>query len=383
MNRANPSPTIIYAANRAFALTNSRLPLMRRMRDAGWRVVVATGEDDLSRELTREGFIFERVEFSRGSFAPCKDWVSYRLLCRIYRKHRPELVHHFHAKPVIMGSLAAAKSQGRNPPLIINTITGLGFPFGKRGLARFFAGIGYHLSLRHSAATIFQNPDDLDLFLRKGWVKNDNARLLIGSGVDTERFKPIPNVSSRDSPRVLMVARLLRQKGIQEFIEAAEKVKQNFPQARFQLAGEWQESHPDAYPREKIEHAAQTGTIEFLGFLRQIEAVLPQVDIFLMPSYYREGVPRALLEAASCGLPVIGADVPGTRDVIVDGETGFLVPTRDSQALADRVEELLSDPALCIRLGAASREWVKEHCDLKVVTEKQLDIYRSLLDLGP
>ena len=175
-----------------------------------------------------------------------------------------------------------------------------------------------------------------------------------------------------------MVGRLLWQKGVREFMAAATYVRALLPRVRFQLAGEFDEQHPDAIGRTELGNALATTQIEFLGYIENMEQVLPKIYAFVLPSYYREGVPRVVLEAAACGVPSIGADVPGIREVIAEGETGFLVPPRDGTVLGERVMRLLSDVEIRNRMGRAARRRAVARFDIDVITDRQLAVYRSL-----
>ena len=366
----------VLVANRGFGLVGSRRLLMRRLQSKGWEVIAATADDNYSLELTGEGIGREVVHFVRAAFSPMADVLALRALRRIYSRYRPQLVHHFNAKPVILGTVAARLARDRGP-LVVNTITGLGNAFASGGLTRRLAGLGYRIALRHADATIFQNRDDQRLFLEKKWVQATRAELIVGSGVDLERFRP-PERDNFESPRILMAGRLLWQKGVREFMGAATHVRALLPRVRFQLAGEFDEKHPDAIGRTELRNALATTPIEFLGYIENMEQVLPEIYAFVLPSYYREGVPRVVLEAAACGVPSIGADVPGIREVIAEGETGFLVPPRDGTVLGERLMQLLSDVEIRNRMGRAARRRAEARFDVDVITDRQLAVYRSL-----
>jgi glycosyltransferase involved in cell wall biosynthesis len=175
-----------------------------------------------------------------------------------------------------------------------------------------------------------------------------------------------------------MVGRLIWQKGVRELVEVASILRQRFPTVKFQLAGEWDPSHPDAVDRHFVESAVADGRIEFLGFRTDLESLLPTASVFVLPSRYREGTPRSLLEAAACGVPVVAFDVPGSREAIVDGETGFLLPSRDVVGLARAVGQLLSDDGLRARMGRAARAFVEDRFDATRITAATLNVYREL-----
>jgi glycosyltransferase involved in cell wall biosynthesis len=366
--------TAILVANRGFALTSSRLPLMRHLMAHGYKVVVATSDDDHAERMRSEGIVVEPVTFHRGGFAARKDARAFRTLRRIFRRHRPDFIHQFHAKPVILGTLAARQVLGRDVR-IVNTITGLGHAFIMGGAVRTLAGLGYRLALRRTDRTIFQNSDDMQLFIEEGWVREHEAVLVRSSGVDTEVFQP--GDGPVDPPIVLLVGRMLRQKGVGEFVEAAGLIKARVPEARCVLGGEWDDIHPDALPREVVDRAVEAGHIEYIGYVSTLPELLPTISMFVLPSY-REGVPRVVLESAACGVPTVGANVPGTREAIEDGVNGFLVPVREVQSLADRVVQLLEDRELRDKMGQAALERVRSEFDVRVVMQKYLAVYRAL-----
>lgn len=365
---------VIFVANRAFALTNSRFLLMQHFLKLGWRVVAATALDKSSDRLLKTRVIIEPVEFDRGGLSLWHDMKAFFSLIYIFRKYRPQLIHHFHAKPMILGNLAVRFVGNAK---VVNTVTGLGHAFITGGITRYLAIAGYRLLVTGGNITIFQNRDDMQLFIKNGWIPKDKARLIISSGVDTKRFYP-KNLKKNETKRVLMVARLLWQKGVREFVEAAELIKREYLNVRFQLAGEWDPVHPDAVEKAWVYSAVNKGIIEFLGYIDNMEELLRTIDVFVLPSYYREGVPRVLLEAAACGVPVVTTNVPGCREVVVDGETGYLVPPRNSKALAIAINKILTNSALRNRMGQAGRRLVEKEFDIRAITRKQLRIYREI-----
>jgi glycosyltransferase involved in cell wall biosynthesis len=295
-------------------------------------------------------------------------------LTRLYRERQPSLVHHFHAKPILIGGIA---SLGFPDAIVINTVTGLGYAFDQGGLVRLVSTLGYRCLLRRRGCTIFQNPDDRTLFVERGWIPKKKAHLIVSSGVDTSRFKPAPEPSVRSRPVVLMIARLIRQKGIREYIEAAQIVHAEHPEVRFQLAGEWDREHPDAVDREWLLSTARRGDVDFLGYIQDVAEQMRQSDLFVLPSYYREGVPRVLLEAASCGLPLVTTDVPGCRETVVEGQTGYLVPPRDPRALATAINRLVENPELRRRLGRAGYARVRTGFGIDAITDQTLAVYQT------
>jgi glycosyltransferase involved in cell wall biosynthesis len=367
--------TLVLAANRGYALSSSRSGLIQTFLEHGWRVVIATADDDESRDLEAAGAILEPVEFNRGGLALGADFRAYRRLSSIYRYYQPALTHHFHAKPVILGSIAARRTLGGSVK-IANTITGLGHAFVSGGIAANLAGLGYRAALPGADTTIFQNRDDQQLFLENSWVTSSNSKLIIGSGIDVDRFVSSPRpMTSETAPMIVMLGRLLNQKGVPEFIEVANQIRKQWPNARFIWAGEADEAHPDSVSTQWM-RAQQA--IEYVGRLDDVTDLLAKADLLLFPSSYREGVPRAVMEAAASGLPTVGFDVPGVREAVIDGQTGYLVPVKDSQTMAKRVAELLHDDEKRSQMGEAAQALAVDAFDRKAIEGQHIALYRDL-----
>lgn len=367
-------PVVIFAANRGYALTSSRTYLIRHFIDSGWQVVLATAADDESRSLCDLGAQLEPVSINRGGLSLWTDMKAYSRFTQIYRKWQPKLIQHFHAKPVIFGTLAAKRTLGDNVQ-VVNTITGLGHAFVTGGMSARLAGWGYATALPHSDMTIFQNRDDLGLFLQKAWVEDPRCRFIPGSGVDVKRFEMV-NRESRDdqSPIIVMLGRLLRQKGIPEFIEVAHRIQAIRPQARFLLAGEEDSVHPDSVTAKWIK---EQRAVEYIGRLDDVLPLLSKADLLLFPSY-REGLPRVVMEAAATGLPTVAFDVPGVREAVRNGKTGYLVEYCDLDMLTQRVRELLENPGKRLRMGRDAREMVVQEFDIRMVNKRYLNLYQEL-----
>jgi glycosyltransferase involved in cell wall biosynthesis len=366
---------IIFVANKGYAILNSRKNWLQHFLSKGWCVIVATADDKDCKVLNEMGVICEPILFHRGGLSFIDDFNAYRRLSNIYRKWKPAIIHHFHAKPVILGSLAARNTL-KSSVKIINTITGLGHAFIKEGLTGKLAGLGYRISLRKSEVTVFQNKDDRHLFIKQKWITIDKARLIVSAGVDTKYYSFVNRENNESNrPVVLMLGRLLRQKGILEFIDVANRSRHILPNARFILAGEEDLQHPDAISVKSIDIK---GPIEYIGRVSDVIPVILKADLFLFPSY-REGVPRAVLEAASMGLPTIGFDVPGVREAVIDNHTGFLVPFKDVEALADKVILLLNNKKLRLRMGKTARLLMEDAFDSAIIEKKYFQIYREFI----
>lgn len=368
----------MFSANRGYALTSSRRPLIETFLAGGWRVVIATTDDAESQELVDMGAVLEPISVERGGPSLLGDLSVFRRFKEVGKKWQPVLVHNFHAKPVIMGTLAARTITTTTGTCtrIVNTITGLGRTFVAGRLSRTLASAGYRLASRQADATVFQNEDDRDLFLKRGWITRDRARLIVGSGVDIERFRFVQRRGRVPSQlKVLMISRLLGQKGVPEYAEAATRIRRKLPGTRFLLAGEFDPSHPDALNEEWV--SAQQA-LEFVGYKSDVVPLLASADLLVFPSYYREGVPRAVMEAAATGLPTIAFDVPGVREAVRHRVSGLLVPVHDVDSLVSRIQEVLLDEDLRIGMGQAARELAVEAFDIRLIHDQYVALYQSL-----
>ncbi|MBN7797780.1 glycosyltransferase family 4 protein [Parahaliea mediterranea] len=367
------APCVLFSANRGYALTSSRSGIIRHFLSQGWEVVIATADDAESRSLVEAGVKLEVVHFSRGGFSPLVDFLAWLRFRRILHTYHPVLVHNFHAKPVILGTLVG-KSKRNGSPAVVNTITGLGHAFIKGGWLSKLAGIGYRMAVPRCDATIFQNRDDRELFISNAWVREEISHLIIGSGVDLSRFR-MQQESLENCPLViLMVGRLIWQKGVAEFAAVAERITKLNPEVKFYWAGELDKVHPDAVPESWVQ--SQT-SFTFLGKVTDIPERLQHADIMLFPSY-REGVPRALLEAAASGVPIAAFDVPGVREVVSDGVNGYLVPLHDIDRLTKSVSKLIEDASIRQQFGVAGRNMAEASFDICAIQKQHLSLYREL-----
>jgi glycosyltransferase involved in cell wall biosynthesis len=370
-------PKILLFANTDWYLYNFRRALAEELRAQGNEVILLSPPGGYQNLLLEHGFQWVSFRLSRQGVNPLGElWTILRLM-RIYRQIEPDIVHHFTVKPVIYGSIAARLLGVRG---IVNSITGLGHLFIHPG---FFVGvlrgitkILYRLSLR-GTQVIFENPADQETFIRNRFIEPKQAHLVLGTGVDVNRFRPAPK--HNDQPLILFAGRWLATKGIHEFVEAAQRVKHKGSKARFAIAGTVDPGNPASVPPEQIEAWKRSNAVEFWGWQADMPSVLAQTDIFCLPSY-REGVPSALLEACASGLPIIATDVPGCRDVVEGGINGLLVPPQNSDALADAIETLLADPSLRDKLGQAGRQLALEKFSLENITTQTLKVYRKALE---
>jgi glycosyltransferase involved in cell wall biosynthesis len=330
---------------------------------------------------------------------PFRELAAVWRLARIYRAEQPDLVHHFTVKPIIYGTLAARSPAGlqasarpgrdkfdRRRPCIINTLSGLGFLFSDQRMARMLRvvllpALRYCLRSRN-AWTVVLNPDDELACVRLELC--DAGRLTTmrsDMGVDVSAFSPDGWSGRADGSRaatVLMACRLLWDKGVAEFVEAARLLRRAGLAADFWLAGAPDPGNPRCVPQKVVEEWAREGVIRWLGHRDDMPELLRQADIAVLPSYH-EGLPRFLLEAAATGLPLVATDIPGCRPIVKDGENGFLVPVRDAAALAASVARLVRDPLLRERMGEASRELAEREFADSVVLEQWVNLYQRVL----
>ncbi len=371
---------ILLFANTDWYLYNFRLSLAKDLRDQGHEVILLSPPGNFQKLLQENGFQLISFPFSRQGVNPLYEIWTLRQLIRIYHKVQPDIVHHFTIKPVIYGSLAAHFMHIRG---IINSITGLGHLFIDPGLMtrllRVVAKWLYRISLRDTQV-IFENPEDRDIFIKNRLLKAENSHLIMGTGVDVEKFHPVNK--NNDILVVLFSSRMLATKGVLEYMEAVRILKQNGFKARFALAGTTDPGNPASFNDEQIESWNQSGLVEWWGWREDMPNTLAQTDIFCLPSY-REGVPNALIEACACGLPIVTTDVPGCRDVVTHGVNGLLVPVKNAPALADALETLLTHPELRQTMGIAGRETAINKFSITKVNAETLGVYKILLSASP
>jgi glycosyltransferase involved in cell wall biosynthesis len=368
------TPKALFLANTDWYLWNFRLPLLRALRDRGWEVVLASPRGPWSERFAAEGLRWVPFEFARHGVNPLAEAGVLGKLFGLYRRERPDLVHHFTIKCVLYGSFAAHRAR---VPVIVNAVTGRGTMFTTHSiLARLLRAplrSLYRRALRGSRV-IFQNPDDRGEFEAEGLLADAEVHVIRGSGIDVDRFSPSPAPASESPIVVILVARLLREKGIAEFVEAAQMLQG--ARARFLLVGGPDPEHPAAIDTTTLAQWKARGNVEFLGHRDDVLELLHSAHIACLPSW-REGTPRSLLEAMACGLPIVATDVPGCREVVRNGDNGLLVPPRDPQALADALRRLINDPELRTSMGARSRQRAVDEFSAEHVIERTMAVYEA------
>ncbi len=366
---------ILLFANTAWYLYNFRLPLAEALRSQGHDVVLMSPDDAHVCELSRAGFRWVEFQLSRKGRNPFREFVTLLKLVKLYRDERPDLVHHFTVKCVLYGSLAA-KWVGISR--IVNSITGLGYLFvsetaGSK-LMRPFIHFLYHLALR-STRVIFQNKDDSHLFQESGLADKHMIEIVRGSGVDTQRFTPSP--IPEGVLQVLLPARMLWDKGVGEFVEAARMILEDGIQAKFVLAGDSDTENPAGVPVKMIKKWQKEGFITWIGWQANMPELYAASSIVCLPSY-REGLPKTLIEAAACGRPLVAFDAPGSREVVIHGVTGLLARYKDTLDLAACLKTLINDPEGRQRMGANARRLAVEEFSNERIINETLVVYSKL-----
>jgi len=373
------SRKIIYLVTEDWYFWSHRLSLAEAARKQGHEVFVITNPGEFADRIVSKGFTLFPLALHRSVGSPFRELGAVIKLIRLYKGIKPDLVHHVALKPVILGSFAAWLA---GVPHVVNAYTGLGHLFiFDSWTSRFFMSIVAPLmsvilkgKRFHS---IVQNSDDEKQLLKLGLVNAKHVSLVRGSGVDTTEFKYSPEPVT-DSPVVLFASRLLKDKGIIEFIEAAKLLKRNGTSARVVVVGELDEANPTSISKTELNAWIDQGIIEWWGYRDDMGEVFRQVHIVCLPSY-REGLPKVLLEAAACGRPVVTTDVPGCRDIVIDGINGFLVPAKDHVSLAEAIHRLIESPDLRKKLGSAGRKRVVENFEIDIVNSATIGLYNKLL----
>jgi glycosyltransferase involved in cell wall biosynthesis len=344
----------------------------------GYRVAVLCRDGQFKKKIESSGVEVFDWRLNRGSLNPLRELVAIWDAIVAMRGFRPNIVHAVAMKPVVYSALASGFT---NSASMVYALGGLGFIFSsRRPLAHLIRPILLFLLRWIFSCTkvrlILQNPDDRDLLLSAKVIDSEKVRIIRGAGVDTREFSPQPN--SITAHLVVLPARLLWDKGVGEFVAAARSLKNNEVSARFVLVGEPDTHNPECISQSQIDDWVAEGVVESWGSRDDMNRVLNQAMIVCLPSY-REGLPKVLLEAASCGRPIVTFDVPGCREVVVDSVNGFIVPPRDVGALTNALKQLLLDPELCNQMGMTGRQKVLNEFSQEQVAKETVRVWREVL----
>ncbi|UMZ74714.1 glycosyltransferase family 4 protein [Natranaerofaba carboxydovora] len=364
-------PRIMIISGKSSSLINFRGDLIREWIELGHEVIAAGPEEGVEEELLSLGATFIKIPLNRTGINPVSDIKFLKNLIEVFKKEKPDIVFSYTIKPVIYGSIAAKLAGVKN---IYSLVTGLGYTFSNGGflkqkLLQKLVSLQYKLAFKFNQKVFFQNPDDIQLFKEKKIISDNNVVLVNGSGVNTYEFDYSDPKTDRIS--FLLIARLIWGKGIGEYIEAARKIKEKYPDVLFMLIGPL-DNNPDSVKKKDIEEWESEGIVEYLGEKDDVRPYLKKCSVFVLPSYYREGVPRTIQEAMSVGRPIITTDAPGCRETVVEGENGYLIPTKDSNYLAKTIEEFIKNPDMIKKMGLKSREIAENKFDVNLINDKIL-----------
>jgi len=369
---------ILISLNAAWNLVNFRAGLIRALVAQGYEVVAVAPPDEYAPRLAKFGCRYVPLPMDNKGTHPGRDMQLLWRFFRLLQRERPSVFLGYTVKPNIYGSLAA---HALGIP-VINNIAGLGAVFAKdswlTGLVRFLYGLAFAKSRR----VFFQNDDDRRSFVEAGLVRPGQADRLPGSGIDLQSFSPAPLPSQNGRKfRFLLVARMLWDKGLREYVAAARLVRQRFPNVEFCLLGFLDVKNPAAISRGQMEAWVAEGAVNYLGATDDVRPHIAAADCIVLPSYYREGVPRSLLEGAAMGRPIVTTDAVGCREVVEDGINGLLCQPRDAGDLAEKLERMIAlSPEARAEMGRRGRAKMQREFDEQIVIDRYLAIVREILD---
>ena len=372
---------ILFLVTEDWYFCSHRLPLAIAAREAGYDVCVATRVQAHGDRIRGAGLTLLPISMRRRSKNPFSELKAIFELVNIYRREKPDVVHHVALKPVLYGSIAAWLV---NVAVSVNAIAGLGFVFSSQSkraelLQPVIRTLFRWLLNRDQSYVILQNPDDAQMLVEAGILGRDRVVLIRGSGVDLQQFNFEPEPISGNRPVVMLVSRMLWDKGVGEFVAAAKILQNSGVRADFVLVGEGDSDNPACISTAHLEQWRDEGVVEWWGRLGDISEVLGQANIVCLPSY-REGLPKVLLEAASKGRAIVATDVPGCREVVRQGENGVLVPARDPEALAKAIENLIKNVELRESMGKRGRKIAEAEFSVDKVVDQTLALYQELLN---
>jgi glycosyltransferase involved in cell wall biosynthesis len=371
-------PRLLYVITEDWYFWSHRLDLAKAARAAGFDVAIATRVTDHGERIRQEGFRLLPIRLDRRSRNPMRECASILELISLYRRERPHIVHHVALKPILYGALAAWWAR---IPVVINAFAGLGYTFTDRhdrvSPLQPVLTWGLKTAARLNRSMVLcQNTEDRDRLIQEGIVSADQTRIVAGSGVDTEVFTMTD--PPQGVPLVLLPARMLSDKGITEFVQAARVLQGKGVRARFVLVGRCDDDNPAAIPQSQLLEWVREGIVEWWGHRDDMAKVYAGASMVVLPSY-REGLPKVLLEAAACGKALIATDVPGCREIVRHQTTGLLVPPHDSTKLAQAIETLLVNERVRDDMGKAARDYVVREFAVPRITAQIVALYRELL----
>ena len=378
------APKVLLVANTSWYLYNFRLPLLKDLRAAGYEVAAVAPRDNYTPLLEQEGFTVHPWLVARRSINPLQEAHALVDLVRIYQRQCPDLAHHFTIKACLYGTIAAKLA---NVNRVMNAVTGLGHLFlgtrkRTRLLRRALKPLYRAVFMARRATVVFQNADDQDKLVQLGITDGERAELIRGSGVDIDHFCPPADHAGRfHSPlQLLFPSRLIREKGIEDVLAACRTLWDEGIPLELLVAGDLDGGNRSSLSAAELQALAQEPRLRCLGHVDDMRSLYADSDVVVLPSW-REGLSRALIEAAAMELPIITTDVPGCRDVVDHGINGLLVPLHDARAIELAIRLLLANPDLARRFGKAARQKVVAEFQVSIVNERTLRQYSALLPL--
>lgn len=372
---------LLFLVTEDWYFVSHRLGLAIAAREAGFDVVVATRVDRHGERIEQAGLKLCPVAFNRTGLNPLEEIRTLIDIARIYRREAPDVVHHVALKPILYGSLLARLLGIRG---IVNALAGFGYVFSSSGakakilrmlvrpLLKFALGGGH-------SRLVVQNRDHCEIMVRDGWVSPAAIRLIRGAGVDPAAY-PATDAAA-DPPLIVLPARLLWEKGVGEFVEAARRLRASGTVARFALVGKPDPANPASVSDAAVDAWVREGVVEAWGWQDDMAAVFATAQIVCLPSYH-EGLPKSLLEAAASGCAMVATDIPGCREIVRPGTTGWLVPVKDTGALTDALQAAIGNPRLRQQYGTAARALIASHFSAGRVASETIALYRELTGEG-
>lgn len=365
---------ILFIVNVDWFFLSHRLPLATEIIKRGFETHLACTLTSKKSLFNKYGIITHDLKMERSSISLISELIAFFRMKKIIDKVKPDIIHLISIKPIIFGGLISRMKRIKN---VVISVSGLGYVYigndFKTRIIRLFISLLYRIAIqKDSFKIIFQNHDDLNVFLKMRAVKKNNTILIKGSGVDLFDF--LPSVEPKGIPIVILVSRMLIDKGVREFSEAAKILKNRGKNIRMILVGCCDQGNPKTLKKEEIENWISKGYIEYWGYKDNISDIMKRSNIVVLPSY-REGMPKSLLEAAASARAVITTNVPGCRDAIIPDVTGVLVPAKNAQFLADAIDDLINHPEKRCAMGKAGRKFAEESFDIRNVIDTHLRIY--------
>jgi glycosyltransferase involved in cell wall biosynthesis len=372
---------ILILVNTLSFLISHRIDVIEAAKDNGYKVIVAYGElgNTKTSILSKYGVDYLQVPLKRRSINPFKEIWSFFSICRIFYKHKPDIVHLITIKAYLYGGIAARLMR---VPGVVSAIAGLGIFFNKNNWLNFFfqkiVYLIFYLAFRHpNQKVIVQNLEDKKTLIKFISLNSKKILLFRGSGVNLSKFTNLKE--KNDAITICCASRLLHEKGIFDFVSAAKIIKKKNINAKFLLAGDLDPDNPTSLNNQDLQNIIEEKVVEVLGYQKDIPALYARSHIICLPSFYGEGLPKALIEAAAASRAVVTTDVPGCRDAIILNKTGLLVPAKDPQKLADALQWLIENPKKRYEMGKAGRKFAEKEFPIEKIVQNHLNIYQELI----